>query len=97
MTTANIRLLCFLGLILHFIPSIAQTPDFKKLSGLVRQAALESVAFTRGTSSNRSITAFVKTDSRQPDIQAISHYQPQDVTIVPTSGGLRGSSLVRQY
>lgn len=23
------------------------------------------------------------------DIQAISHYQPQDVTIVPTSGGLR--------
>ena len=67
MATANIRLLCFLGLILHFAPSIAQTPDFKKLSGLVRQAALESVAFTRGTTSNRSITAFVKTDSRQHD------------------------------
>ena len=39
---------------------------------------------------NGKHTAFVKTDSRQrDDIQAISHYQPQDVTIVPTSGGLR--------
>ena len=73
MATANIRLLCFLGLILHFIPSIAQTPDFKKLSGLVRQAALESVAFTRRTSSSRSITAFVKTDSHQRDDMLAKH------------------------
>ena len=41
----------------------AQTADFRKLSALVRQAALESAAFTRGASYGRTITAFVKTDN----------------------------------
>ena len=41
----------------------AQTADFRKLSGLARQAALESAAFTRGASDGRILTAFVKTDN----------------------------------
>lgn len=43
--------------------SAAQTADFRKLSGLARQAALESATFTRGVSHRRTLTAFVKTDN----------------------------------
>ena len=51
----------------------AQTPDFRKLSGLVRQAAMEtaiSPAMTRGMTdynNQRSITAFVKVDKQSAD------------------------------
>lgn len=48
---------------LRFASLAAQTADFRKLSGLARQAALESAAFTRGENHNRTLTAFVKTDN----------------------------------
>ena len=47
----------------RFASLAAQTADFRKLSGLARQAALESAAFTRGENHNRTLTAFVKTDN----------------------------------
>ena len=48
---------------LRFASLAAQTADFRKLSGLARQAALESTAFTRGGNHSRTLTAFVKTDN----------------------------------
>ena len=60
---AKIRLIFLLGLMLHLAISAAQTADFRKLSVLARQAALEDAAFTRGVSHSRTITAFVKTDN----------------------------------
>ena len=60
---AKIRLIILLGLILRLATATAQTADFRKLSGLARQAALEEAAFTRGGSYGRTITAFVKTDN----------------------------------
>jgi len=47
----------------RFASLAAQTADFRKLSGLARQAALESTAFTRGGNHSRTLTAFVKTDN----------------------------------
>ena len=47
----------------RFASLAAQTADFRKLSGLARQAALESAAFTRGENHSRTLTAFVKTDN----------------------------------
>ena len=47
----------------RFASLAAQTADFRKLSGLARQAALESAAFTRGGNHSRTLTAFVKTDN----------------------------------
>ena len=60
---AKIRLIILLGLILRLATATAQTADFRKLSGLARQAALEEAAFTRGAFHGRTITAFVKTDN----------------------------------
>ena len=60
---AKLRLIILLGLMLRVAALAAQTADFRKLSGLVRQAALESAAFTRGGAYGRTITAFVKTDN----------------------------------
>ena len=60
---AKIRLIILLGLILRLATATAQTADFRKLSGLARQAALEEAAFTRRAFHGRTITAFVKTDN----------------------------------
>ena len=60
---AKLRLIFLLGLILRLATATAQTADFGKLSGLAKQAALETTTFTRGGSHSRTITAFVKTDN----------------------------------
>ena len=60
---AKLRLIFLLGLILRLATATAQTADFSKLSGLAKQAALETTTFTRGGSHSRTITAFVKTDN----------------------------------
>ena len=60
---AKIRLIILLGLILRLATATAQTADFRKLSGLARQVALEEAAFTRRAFHGRTITAFVKTDN----------------------------------